>query len=242
MVDKTISLSMKSKDKLYNGIITISDCPFERLREIRKDFLHMEEEMVFNSYPFQSRQFSYLQGKYSAKKALSALLNVPPGEILIDSGIFFQPIVKTEMPSHVKISVSHSKNISVGFAFDERILAGIDVEFNNHSKNWVELISATDEEKKLSYELSENQHILFWCSKESLAKALQIGFTSDLQIFEINGIRKTENYVEVSFRFFPHFKSYVFMNENFCIAIALPGNIDLDSSEILEIGHEITGF
>ncbi|MCS4300928.1 4'-phosphopantetheinyl transferase superfamily protein [Chryseobacterium sp. BIGb0232] len=190
---------------MYNGIITISDCPFERLREIRKDFLHMEEEMVFNSYSFQSRQFSYLHGKYSAKKSLSALLNLPPTEILIDSGIFFQPIVKTVIPSHVKISVSHSKNISAGFAFDERILAGIDVEFNHHSKNWLDLISAKDTEKKLASELNANQHVLFWCSKESLAKALQIGFTSDLQIFEIGGIKNIGNYFEISFFVFPTF-------------------------------------
>lgn len=230
MAEHTFSFEMIGKTEVYKASVCVSAFSLVQLINMRKEFLHPDEESLYNSYSVIEKQFSFLQSRYAAKKALIQTIHdkVALKEIKIEHGIFFQPIIRSAFFHNKTISLSHSGNLATAIVVPEELTVGIDVEFIDLSKNWADILPLSDFEKDLATQIDPNKLILMWSSKEALAKALKVGFTADLQIFEISNIEKFENYYECHFRFFMHLKACVWIINGYCFAIAMPQKLKLD--------------
>lgn len=229
MREKTISFTMQGKKQSFDAVITISAFSLTELLDLRMQFLHPDEVPFFNSCIVPKRLFSFLQGRYAAKKAVSVYLNTPfLKDIIIGQGIFFQPVVLSAFSQNSCVSLSHSGQWAIAVVFPEVLLVGVDIEWIDMSRNWVGILPLSFKEQELISKIESDHSIVFWCGKEALSKALKIGFTADTHIFEMKSVEEQNGYYECKFRFFPNFKACVWLSQGYCIALAFPENIEVD--------------
>ena len=201
-----------------------------------KEFLHIYELEHFNNLKFERRIKSYLIGRYSAKIAISAYVKEDDlSKICILNGIFDQPVVNTNFNEKIQVSISHSKDLGCAICFNEKCPMGIDIEFirSDNLKALERYIKSS--ELDLVHDVSANYEeglYLLWTSKESLSKALKIGFLSPISLFEINEIENKGSFFKCSYKNFPMFSSISFIKNGFMVSITYPKKLNIKYSQL----------
>jgi phosphopantetheinyl transferase len=194
-----------------------------------KKWLHPDELAYLSSLQFPRRRHSYLLGRLAAKKALRDFLPESPSHSLVlEAGIFGQPVLKGFGASGVQVSIAHKEGIAAAIACSERHPLAIDIEKLETSQHAAIFNMLTAREKRHFFphsdgEIDNNLYALLWTAKESLAKILRIGFTAAMEIFEVDQITWTDDRFWVtSYTHFPQYKSISFDQHGITVAIAMP--------------------
>lgn len=227
-----IPINLTNKNSSYLGFICHCDFTGENIDDIVK-FLHDDELRYFNELKFERKIKSYLMGRYSAKIAISCYIEeIDLRKICILNGIFNHPVVITNFDKSVQVSISHSKNMGYAVSFPEQCPMGIDVEYVRSDNNKIlERYSKKDEIdmiRKISLNYEEGLYLL-WVAKESLSKALRIGFLSPISIFEINGLKNNGSFFLCDYKNFPMFSSMCFIKNDYIISITYPNKLEFKS-------------
>lgn len=227
----TSDLLLRRNDQLLTASLCVSRLSLNFLKVNPLDFLHTKEQSYFTSLQYPKRQHSYLLGRFCAKQAISNYLqNKNFSSTLIENGVFNQPIVYHPAPTDVDISISHTDSIGAALAFPNAYPMGIDLEIINASHVMTIKSQLTLIEQQRAVLFSENEPMiltLMWTVKEALSKALKSGFMISFELFEIEGIKQKDNYVECSFKHFKQFKAISFPLAETVCSLVYPIGTDL---------------
>ena len=217
-------LELLYKDKILRGGFCLSPLSFQDLYRAHYTFLHSKELAYFESLTYPKRQYSYLLGRYCAKNAIAAYINLHPfTEILIESGVFYYPVVTSSRESNLQVSISHTDNLGAALAFSEAYPMAIDIEKVCSSK--IEIIKSqlSSAEKKLPFSGDEaSQLTLLWTLKEALSKVLKCGLTVPFEILEVESIEEKENFVTSSFKNFKQYQALSFLVDTTLCSLVYP--------------------
>lgn len=191
--------------------------------------LSTDEKENFNRLKTVEAQNSFILGKLCGKLAVSKFCNISKFGIAIHHGVFGQPIVESNS-KNVKISISHINNTAFAMAFHEETLCGCDIELVQ--KNNINTISQvlTEKEKKICTPNTEliSYHIL-WSAKESLAKAINLGFLINMDLLEVKQIERKSGYYQVAFKNFAMFTGIAIIVNSKIITFVFPNKLMIDS-------------
>ncbi len=235
----TSTFLLQRHDKQYAASLCISRLSLNSLKVNAPDYLHVKEQPYFTSLQYSKRQHSYLLGRFCAKHAISNYLqNESLSCILIENGVFNQPIVYHPLPTDVQITISHTDSIGAALAFPNSHPMGIDVEMINETHVMTIKTQLTSIEQQKAALFSKNEPwicTLMWTAKEALSKALKSGFMISFDLFEIEEMQQKANYVESSFKHFQQFRAISFpLAETICSVVYPAGTHLLLDIEALQ--------
>lgn len=223
---------------LYDSSLFLCELDDEKISCL-KEYMHSKELERYDSLLALKSKNSFLLGRFCAKKAISQASNVKNlPEILIENGIFGQPIVKNSNISNIQTSIAHLDNLGAAISFNESHLMAIDVE-KEYDLNENDLRNHfTDGELdlfdglKISLDLF---YLILFSAKECLGKILKTGLTCPLELFEIDTVKKNNkknNEFVLTYRNFVQYRVLSCLNEGFVYSIIFPKNskIIYDSS------------
>lgn len=194
--------------------------------------LHHNEKKYFDGLTHEKRIKSFLLGRYAAKAAVGHLVNESNLErILIQNGVFNQPVVAYGNNHNLQISITHCDEFGAAIAFPEVHPIGIDIEYASFRVAKVVEKQLTDKEcnlvKSIPYSL-DLAYTLMWTSKEALSKILKTGLTVSLNVLEIDKIEKKNNCIISYFTNFIQYYSITFFIDRYVCSIVCPKNTDVD--------------
>lgn len=257
--------SLVLKDEFLNGCNTFTDCFSMKLSEEKyrfslnfskfnkldtslnaKNLLHDVERKYFETLKHNRRIHSFLLGRYSAKKAIAALVGNEKNftKILIKNGVFNQPIVVCDSCNNIQVSLTHCDDLAAAIAYNEMLILGIDIE--KASKRIDQVVEAvlTQCERDLSFRVPcayRNFLLMIWTVKESLSKVFKTGLTVPMRILEVKNIEELEEYYVSTFTNFPQYTAVSFIVEDYVCSITFPKNveIEMDINRIKDNLHKI---
>lgn len=236
-------LVLKGTDGNYRASLCLYYSPFhdEYLQAIK--CLHPKELEYFLTLKFERRIKSYLAGRYSAKRAISFFVKDENlDRILIEQGIFHQPIVVHPNKKNIQVSITHCDDLGAAIAFSEELAMGIDIErISDDRKNVLEA-QFTVREKALikflpySYEVGLT---FLWTAKEALSKILKTGLTAPFHIFEINKIEIKNSAIISFFENFPQYCTVSFIFGRYVCSITYPKRTELSIEAVRDLLHDV---
>lgn len=207
---------------------------FENYLELSR-YLHPAERPYFERLKIERRKQSYLLGRFAAKYAASVYGGRGSlEEIFIDYGFFGQPVVLCERLKNVQVSLTHSETMAAAIACSEGVHMGIDLEWIDPRRVDALRGQATAAEKELTkpLPLTEAESLtLLWTAKEALSKALKIGLTVGMDLFEVSRMEGNPDHLSCFFKQFPLFKAVSFRLANYYASIVVPTHVHVHVDE-----------
>lgn len=195
-------------------------------------FLHPQERKYYEKLKFEKRIKSYLIGRLTAKKAIAAYIGEKDlTKILIQPGIFTQPIVTYNEQQNIQVSISHSDDFGAAVAFPEAHPMGIDIEKIHREQNEAIEREVTESEIKLIKGLPfsyETMLTLLWTAKEALSKVLKTGLMTPFKIYEVEKIENHQDYLLSFYKNFAQYKTVSFLIGNHVCSIVYPMKTELN--------------
>ncbi|OMF96017.1 4'-phosphopantetheinyl transferase superfamily protein [Paenibacillus sp. FSL R7-0273] len=187
------------------------------------DYLSLSEQAEYARFQYPRRRCSYLLGKLSAKLALAGEAD-DLSAIAIEHGIMNQPVVSG---SSRKITVTHCDSLGAALAFDQRLLAGVDIELiSEQARDALRRITSVEEERLSSgpqQDMGQTAFLtLLWTAKEAMSKVLLTGFTVATELFEVKTLERRKYGVVGRFCNFPQFLSLSVLREEYIFSMVLP--------------------
>lgn len=223
-------LLLNGVEEMFKAGICICHLPaiedyFEALQ-----YLHPQELNYYKTLIVEKRKKSYLLGRYSAKKAISALVGEEnPQNTLIKQGFFNHPVVISINNQNVQVSISHCEDVGAAIAFPEALPMGIDIErVNPHITNVLES-QMTEKEIELSKLFPYSYDtvlILLWTAKEALSKVLKTGMLTPSQIYEIKSLTVKHSCIVSKFKNFTQYEGISFNLGCYVCTIIHPKNTE----------------
>lgn len=213
-------LNYSGKKIKFALCITKSETASLKAREILSNL----ELKQYDLLQTELGRLQYLLGRYSAKKAISQIVDnkIVMSEIDIRNGIFEQPFFVDN--SGFEVSITHTKGIGGAIVFDKAYPMGLDIEGLNKSKvEFLQEIIRAKEIKRLSTP-HEITLTIAWCLKEALSKAIRTGLTIPFELLEVEGLMRAdvENVFQCRFKNFTQYKGIAKIRENYVVALAYP--------------------
>ncbi|MDM5187011.1 4'-phosphopantetheinyl transferase superfamily protein [Bacillus sp. DX4.1] len=213
--------------KVFGAHLAICNVPEVKLLE-NINVLHPVEKWYYNSLKFTKKKNSYLLGRYVAKKAISKLVDEEDyTSILVNKGIFNQPIVTYEQQPNIQVSITHCKCMGAAIAFPEEHPMGIDVESIHASKRSVLENQMTKSEIKVinmfAYSEGKDQMLtVIWTVKEALSKILRSGLMIPFDLLEVESIEFENGQFTSTFTNFTQYKAISFRIKDYIFSIVYP--------------------
>lgn len=211
------------------------------LDEIEK-VLHPREAAYYNTLKFEKRKRSYLIGRYAAKQAIGAVVQEKDlRKILIEQGIFNQPVVSCEDKHNIQVSITHCDELGAAIAFREVHPMGIDLQGINTNKREVMESQATEDEKEIVTKLSRPYDTLLtvlWTAKEALSKVLKTGMMTPFTIYEVSTVEIQDDCLIGYFRNFAQYKTLSFEIDHHVCSIVFPEKTEI-AIDLLALKEQI---
>ena len=221
----TSILEIEFNKKTFPVGLCLAWTDFEELKKIRKAVLHRLECLLYEGMPYRSRQYSYLLGRYCAKRALTSITQEKPHEIFINNGIFHQPLVNLK---DIQVSISHTGSLGGAISFVESYPMAIDIELIDARKEETIYPLLSDQERLLVSSCdSSSTMIMCWTIKEALSKAIKCGLSVPLNLLEITDIHKYDGFYISSYKNFSQYQAISFFLTNAVCTIVFPINTSL---------------
>ncbi len=194
-------------------------------------FLSSSEKQQFNRFQYRARKKSYLMGRYCAKRAIGQLIpKALPSSISIENGALSHPIVRGLSETGLCVSLAHSGHSALALAHFDSHPCGVDLEMIDLLPRQTILDLLTQNEWQLlkQMNLPEKEGLaLFWCAKESLAKAIKTGLTLPLSFFELLSIEKKDSYYEVFYTHFSQYSSLNLLHQGMMLSLTKPKKVTI---------------
>lgn len=191
-------------------------------------YLHPQELDHYERLVVNARKASFLAGRWCAKKALVAACDdrQKARGILVQAGVLQHPVVREGARRATQVSISHADGAAAAVAFDESHPMGIDIERSSDRVLQVLHGSLTAHERVLLDGAQLHDDALgctwLWTTKEALAKAMKVGLTIELDLYECQSAHCEGGLIVTRFRHFSQFKCLSFAWRGFVVSIALP--------------------
>lgn len=221
-------LRLQRPDLSYEGALCICRSPFPSIDPVMLSSLATKEWQYYVALDFEKRRKSYVLGRYTAKKALSALSRLPLEEIPIEQGVFNHPLVDCRgAEGRLETSISHTDTFGAALAFPAAHPMGIDIEVIDRKKSAIMEGELTEEELALlkrSAAPAEYGWIpsVAWTVKEALSKVLKTGLTAPLSVYEISSLERMGASYLSHFRHFTQYKAISFNLDDHICSIVCP--------------------
>lgn len=188
--------------------------------------LNFQERQYFNTLNFPKKIKTYLLGRFAAKKAVTSLTGqINLSEIMIQSGIFNQPIVVCNK-QNIQVSITHCDSCALALAFPEAYPMAVDLEkIDSGNIEVLEKHMSTLEKKQIRVLPFSRaaKTTLIWTAKEALSKVLKTGLTTPLEVFELEKIEYLENNcIAGCYKLFPQYKVMSFIVNGYSCSIVYP--------------------
>lgn len=231
-------MNVSFEDKETQYIAGISFANFKQFNEnnFKPDtILCLEEINEFNRMRYEKRKRDFLMGRYCAKFALKEIVHdISIPDICIHNGFFKQPIIEYSININCDVSISHCECYGISIAFPNELMVGIDVEMiRERSMNTIKSQLTQTEKKQIDLFQNTQLYTVMWTIKEALSKALKIGFTVPLNIYEIDKIRYDGLLYNCTFVNFPQFQAVAYIIKCYVVTIVYPANLKLTGRESL---------
>lgn len=219
-------LSLKATERTFKAGMCI--CQLHSTADYADllQYLHPQELDYYKMLPVEKRKRSFSLGRYSAKRALSALVGESDLQgTLIERGFFNHPVVVNPSNKNIQVSISHCDDIGAALAFPESFPMGIDVEKVDPDKNNVLESQMTEKEKELikSFPWSYSALlVLLWTAKEALSKVLKTGLMAPLEISEVSRLTVEDGAITGNFKNFGQYKGISYNLGCYMLTIVYP--------------------
>ncbi len=204
-------------------------------------YLHVKELEYYLKLTYEQRVKSYLAGRYAAKKAVSSFVQEENlDQILIEQGVFHQPIIVHTHANNIQVSITHCDDLGAAIAFPEALPMGIDIERISVKRKGILKSQMTEREKEIIKPFPYSEEVmltLLWTAKESLSKILKTGLTIPLEILEVSKLEVKGNTVHGYFNNLSQYCVSSLMFGEYVCSIAYPKNILLS----LEVVWDVLG-
>jgi 4'-phosphopantetheinyl transferase len=179
----------------------------EAEKPVADDWLHPGEKLRLANLRFPKRRADWRLGRWTAKRAVAACLNVPSdpqtlARIEIRSAESGAPEVFLDNgPSEVSISITHSNSVAACAVGPSQISIGCDLELIEPRSNAFLTDYLTEAEQALVKRVPADERAVFsnllWSAKESALKLLRAGLRLDTRCVEVtldeNSLRGEED-------------------------------------------------
>jgi len=228
----TEALNLKRPEGILRAALCFAHLPvFHPLDEFEED-LHHHEAAYYNTLKYEKRKRSYLIGRHAAKQAVAALVQEKDlRNILIEQGVFNQPVVRCGDEHNIQVSITHCEEIGAAIAFPEAHPMGIDLQEIDTNRREVVESQATGAEKGIVASLSRSPDMLLtllWTAKEALSKVLKTGMMSPFAIFEMSAVEIQDDCFAGSFRNFAQYKTLSFEIDHHVCSIVYPNKTEIE--------------
>lgn len=189
--------------------------------------LHANELAYYRDLRAEARRRSFLLGRLAAKRALAGYFGHPCGaDLEIVAGVFGQPLVRSALPEHAAISISHSGEFGCAVAFPEEHPMAIDLERIDAASVAVIKEQLTAREVAGAGEAAaEPAHFTaLWSAREALSKILRCGMTCDAHVLELADIVAVEGGLAGAYRHFGQYRFRCWIWSDYVLSMALPKN------------------
>jgi len=239
----TTPLVLQYEDLSFVAGFCLSGLGLESLKDKRNSFLHPKEQVHFEALKYPKRQHSYLLGRYCAKQALNTHMNKKdPTNILIENGVFQQPIVYSLTHMNQQVSISHTNTLGAALAFHEAYPMAIDIESINKDKDDTISTQLSNNELNLAASLPNAPPLsLLWTIKEALSKVLKCGLTIPFELLEIEALTQQGACIISHFTNFPQYQAISFFLSEATCSIVYPKKATLNM-DILSIQEKVFNF
>lgn len=195
-----------------------------------RPFLHSLEAEYLDGLQASLRRQSYLMGRFCAKNALAQQMGLERAErILVEPGVFGQPLVRAPSHAGVGVTLSHSADYGCALAFDCMHPAGIDMEYPGPRHQRTLSPELSDEERARLEQAWRHPgaHTWLWTVKEAISKALHTGLTVPVRFYEVKECERVGVFLMATFSHFPQYKALSFLWQGMLVSIALPRRTQL---------------
>ncbi|MCA0757849.1 4'-phosphopantetheinyl transferase superfamily protein [Paenibacillus sp. N4] len=212
--------------RAYKACVSLCRIPMiETYNEIVNE-LQPPEMDYYRTLRAERRQRSYLLGRYTAKRASALWLGEEDADkIVIDRGIFTQPIVVHAGSANIQVSITHCGDIGISIAFPEAMPLGIDLEKADprQSRSLEAHMTAGELEavRELPYDGPAKLMVL-WTAKEALSKILKTGLLIRFELLELQVCEAREGFILCSYEGFPQYRAVSFVIGEFVCSVAYP--------------------
>ncbi|MDO8299355.1 4'-phosphopantetheinyl transferase superfamily protein [Lacisediminimonas sp.] len=177
------------------------------------------------------RRHGYLTGRYCAKHALAHHIGITAlDHILIEPGVFGQPLVRAPSEAAIRIGISHSADYACGLAFDPAQPMGIDLEPMSVRHEEAVRSQMTPAERCLLANSWRHGHACawLWTVKEALGKALLMGLTVPIWMYEVKAVEQSGQFLVTTFAHLIQYKALSFEWNGALVTIVLPARTTLE--------------
>lgn len=220
------TISMYRAEKTFFANICIASFPYQTLSDTAINFLHPDEFQYYKDLSQERRKYSYLLGRYCAKKVLAREpFKLRPTYSFIKPGIFNQPIIISPDNCNVQVCMSHCNTLGAAIAYPEEHPMGIDIEpINNKNVLLLKEQMTMDEMNTISSFIEDKSHYLtlLWTVKEALSKVIKTGLMIPFKILEVSTMSFDNECFYSKFKNFHQYKASSFILEDTFISIVYP--------------------
>lgn len=194
------------------------------------EWFHPLEWRRINRLTGEKRKMEYILGRGACKLALSILLqhsNV--ADLIIESGVFGQPVLNFFSDQHPELSISHTDGLAAALVADRGCPIAIDVEkLNGRSVDHLSYgITESDLQQFSQIQFSiDHIYLRAWTIKEALSKVLRCGITAPFSLFDIQSIIFLDQHtLQCRYKNFPQYNCYSWKIDDYLLAMVTPRNV-----------------
>ncbi len=226
MDKRLVDIECIRETQKFRSVLCLTDASLDELTASKDQFCHPKEIIKFNTFDSPIRQYSFLAGRFAAKSAVANYGDLTePQDILIESGIFSQPILNVNYHEPLQVSISHCGNIAAAIVFPEAHPMAVDIEDLNQDLVQAAKTQMTGREIDLISEVNlpdEVKLTVLWTAKEALSKVLKCGMMTPFKLLEVTQIEQKEHFIECQFDNFGQYKALSFIRDDSVLSIISP--------------------
>ena len=206
-------------------VLAVSLCQKDEYRELDVErILSAKELTTYKGYQHRKKKVDFLLGRSMAKCAidkLSACENF--AEIEITNSVFGAPIVIGDNMANLGVSISHSNEYATAVSYHRNFPCAIDTEvIRPKCEKAMRSLLECNEASIIKGYNELNILTVMWTAKEAASKVLNIGFTVDTKIFEVDKIQKSSDCLIGSYRYLKGFQFVSQKIGNSILTVASP--------------------
>lgn len=233
------TIEFQRKESVFHGHMTaVSMELYPLLDSSKEDFLSPQELEFYKCLSVPRRKHSYLIGRYATKRSAASYLTTNKlKQIVVESGVFNNPLCTGPFNDMPMVSLSHTDSHGIAIATDRKHPVGIDIEkISTANSQIINKVTSPSELMLLKQHdiPTEVGLVLFWTAKEALAKSMTFGLMVEMEILQISSITPISGGFQLLFKNFHQYKCVSWMQQELAISLALP-----KKSEILPIVNTV---
>lgn len=242
--DSLFLLNLHRKEASFRAGLCLSAVSSQVLSQLDSNFLHHRERQRWQAFKHAKRADDYLRGRYCSKRA-TAVLNPdqPAAQIMVDSGVFHQPLLVCPADPQLMVSLSHASQITAAVVFPAAHPMAVDVEDIDPGNAEELRAQLTDSESNMLAGLSTFSELevitAMWTIKEALSKVLGSGLTAPLSLYEVSTVNAKAGLITAQFCHFLQYKALCFRWGLSMCTLVLPGRSRLaEEAELVRAGQK----